>query len=369
MIYWICLFVVVAFILKKYKNCNEQRGRNRYLVVLILILSYFAGFRDGLGMDYTANADLCSRESFYFGSEFLNEPLFLQLTNFCYKTEYSAVILFLICATITITATMNVYSKSDNFPLAAMIFVLYTGLYLQSFNIMRQFVAASIILFGASFMFQERSRKNVIIYILCLLVAFLFHKSSLVMLLVIPLFTESLNRLMIIVAIVVSFLIPTSIVLRLDSVLKILDMLDYTTYLNYSDSGWSKFSMTNIFLHSLLIPFLLYKNKIEALGNKKEIFVLIKLFVCFLVCNNLATSGLTISYRLATYFVIFFPLLMTKLPQIINRKMAYSWIFIPMIILMGTRLQSGDRLTVPNRILPPNSIYDANYRPYVNPLF
>lgn len=91
------------------------------------------------------------------------------------------------------------------------------------------------------------------------------------------------------------------------------------------------------------------------------------MYAMYLILNNLATGSLTITYRLAVFFVLFVPLLLTKLPLVINKSIACCLIVIPMLSLMLIRLSIGDRLTVPDRILPIESIYDKYYKPYENP--
>ena len=53
--------------------------------------------------------------------------------------------------------------------------------------------------------------------------------------------------------------------------------------------------------------------------------------------------------------------------MIVNKQIAYGLIIFPILFLMLFRLSSGDRLIVPDRILPIESVYDKYYRPYENP--
>lgn len=367
MIYWIVLFTLVLLLLLLYQKAKTNRSKKWVLFVLIILLTYFSGFRDGIGMDYSANKGLCERSVLSSSPIFLIEPLFSVLTNICFETRLSAVFLFLTCAFITIGLSLYVYSKYENFAISAFFFVFYPGLYLQSMNIIRQFVATSIILYGTYMLLRDRSRRSIFIFYVLLLIAFLFHKTALIMCFI-PFLTNSkdYNIYIIIIALIIS-LTPIGSVLGMRELSSILESLDYSIYIDAGISGSNAFSLSNLFMHSLLLPFLLYKQKVKKLPNYTNIVFFIKMFVCFLVFNNLTSSSFSYSYRLAIYYLVFVPILLAYLCKIISKDVALCWIVIPVLIIMSYRLYIGDRLTVPSQILPLNSIVDKNYHPYENP--
>ncbi len=373
MIYWIVLFVVETLLLLSYQKVAKLPAlRKGILLLIILSLTYFSGFRDGIGMDYTAYKELCEHVVYQpdvsnFGLWILSEPLVSSLQTFCYETNLSAVLFFVTSSAIICGLCLWVYSQFEYFVWSAFIFIFFTGLYLYSMNITRQFVAAAILLLGYFPLLRENSKKNILIYIGTVFIAVLIHHSALFMIL--PLFfgRKNFNNLFIVIILIASFVLPINLISKMPSVLEVLDVLDYTSYMDYSSSGISKFSLSNIYLHLLLVPFLLKKKKILNREDSTSTILLIKLYVIYLVLMNLSSGELTITYRLAVYFSVFIPLLLVKLLDLMNKAQAKAIIVIPILILMGVRLATGDRLTVPNRILPLNSIYDSNYYPYNNP--
>lgn len=364
MIFWICLFIIELFLMYQYSLTQNQKAKKRILWAMILVLTYFSGFRDGLGADYAGYKELCERNVFYTGLWYLNEPLFTFWQKFCFETDFSAVLLFLISAFVTCASCLYTYSKFNNFVLAAFVFIFFTELYLFSFNIIQQFVANAIILLGSYPLLQNNDKRSKIIFAISIFVGFLIHRSSLIMFVVLLLSRKKFNNIVIFAAIIVSFFFPVQLLFQIEPVHDLIILLDYTSYLEYNASGISKFSTTNIFMNVMILPFLLNNRKLLKWQDGETYVLLVKLYALYLICNNLATGNFTITYRLASYFAVFIPLLFASLPRLIDRNIAKVCIIVPILILMFFRLFIGDKLTVPERILPVNSIMDSNYHPY-----
>mgnify|MGYP003289162299 CR=1 FL=1 len=370
MIYWIALFAVEFILFYLYNKSHSIKRKQKILWCIIFCLVYFSGFRDGLGMDYTGYQQLCERQSFIDKALFLSEPLTLGLQAFCYNTFFSAVIYFVISSFLVCALSLITYSKFENFTLAAFVFVFFTDIYLSSMNIVSQFAAGGIILIGYYPYIKDNSKKNLYIAIGSVFLGMFIHLSSIFML--IPLaFKRSKNSstdiLIWILLIVASFFIPIDLLFKIPFVGNIIEYLDYTNYTSYNVSGISKLSTTNIYMHLLLIPFILKYNAIKKRKDADEYIYLIKMYAIYLIMYNFSTGNLTITYRLACFFVLFIPLLLAKLPNIVGKSVAYFLIVFPMLILLSFRLATGDRLTVPTRILPIESIVDQYYNPYQNP--
>lgn len=367
MVFWLGLFTIEAFLLILYNHSASEKNKRIILWCIIFCLVYFSGFRDGLGMDYSGYKDLCEHETFSFSALLLSEPLYRALQTFCYNTEFSAVLLFLVSAFLTCAISLYVYSKFENFVVAAFVFIYFSDIYLSSMNIVSQFAAGGIILFGYYPLMQYRCKKNYIIAIIAIVLGMTLHLSSIFMLLPLIFNDKKINIALWVSLIIASYFISVDIIFNLPVIGDLIDMLNYGVYKNYSSSGISKFSITNLYMHIMLIPFLFNINKIKCKQNSNEYYFLIKMFSMYLILNNLSSGSITTTYRLAVFFVLFIPLLFAKLPLIIEKRIAKLIIAVPLIILMAIRLSSGDKLVVPDRILPIESIIDKNYNPYQNP--
>lgn len=367
MVYWFGLFLIEVILLYQYNHSSTEKAKKRILWCIIFCLVYFSGFRDGLGMDYSGYKELCERETFNFSAILFSEPLFRALQTFCYNTEFSAVLLFLVSAFLTCALSLYVYSRFENFAIAAFVFIFFSDIYLSSMNIVSQFAAGGVILFGYYPLMQNRTKKNYIIAIVAVFIGTMLHLSSIFMLLPILFSDKNINITLWVCLIIASYIIPIDLLFRIPIIGNIIDLLNYSDYKSYTSSGINKLSITNLYMHCMLLPFIVNIKRIRNKENANEYIFLLKMYSMYLIFNNMSTGSLTITYRLAVCFVLFIPLLFAKLPLIIDKKLSLILIVIPLLILITMRLSSGDKLVVPDRILPVESIIDNNYNPYQNP--
>ena len=113
----------------------------------------------------------------------------------------------------------------------------------------------------------------------------------------------------------------------------------------------------------MIIPFLVNKNKLLKLDGANNYVFALKMFVIFLVCNNLSANGMPIAYRIGIFFVMFVPIVFSILPQIIDRQLAHI-IIITSLLFLFFYIGLGNPLVVPEKILPLNSIFDSVYINY-----
>lgn len=238
MIIWILFLSVVYSLLGIYKIGDKSLKSETFITILLFVI-WFAGFRDGLGMDYEAYSDNCNRERPFFEPIILDEPIYKSFTNFCYHSNYSEVFFFLCCSAITVAIPFIVYRKYANFPIAVFVYITFTGIFVQSFNIVRQFTASSI--FFAAFVLlkfvssdnlrlQSKSQRNqgfqkIILAICLIFVDFCIHKSSLFILPVLLLSNKSINYLTWFILIILSFTIPISGIFNLPLVSDLIFLL------------------------------------------------------------------------------------------------------------------------------------------------
>lgn len=406
MVYWLA-FIFVEYLLLAFYSTKDFPVRKSWILFMIIVVAvYFAGFRDGLGMDYEGYRGLCERDRVLRSKFwFFNEPLFELVRRFCYKTSFSAVIFFLVSAALTSIPAFVVYSKSSNLLLSGFIYLTYTGLYLFSFNVVRQFASAGLMLWAFYYFIEERSKqtmllkrhirrfsknraeivkdkallikykwlyfkhnvsiaKPIVLSGLLFLAAFAYHKSALIFLPCLFLRKDSYNEYIIVFLILFSYIFPISSVVGSMGIDNLLEMMDYETYLNYDNVSVSRFSLSNLYLHALLVPFLLCKKRVLSLKNHKIVVFAIKMFVLYLVCNNLSANGLPIAYRIGVVFSLFVPIALSVLPKLFDDPLVgYALIVIPMLFLF-LFIGLSNEMVVPDRMLPLNSIWDSVYVRY-----
>lgn len=364
MFLWIIFLLFEYTLLFFYEKEADDKKRILLVSCIALLAVYFAGFRDCLGMDYDGYRDWCERDRFLnYDTWLLSEPLLEIIRSFCANTEFSAVVFFVIMAALTSLPAIFVYSKCDNFALAAFIYLTYTGLYLFSFNIVRQFAAGGICILASYYLLKEKSLKNTLIFVGLVITASLIHKSSLIFILVYFVSTKDYNTKAIVAILIASFIIPVGKLPGVNVVAGLIDAMDYTTYLNYETHSVSKTSLSNLYMHIMIIPFLLNKDKLMQLEGAHNYVFALKMFVLFLVCNNMSANGMQIAYRIGIFFVMFVPMILSILPRVINRQIAWFLIIPPLVFLFFV-IGLSNPLVVPDKMLPLNSILDSVYIHY-----
>lgn len=364
MIYWIVFLFIEYVLLGSFTSISDKRYRTIVVLLIVLVAVYFSGFRDLLGMDYDGYRDLCERDRL-IGSTlwFFNEPIYEFVRNLCATTNFSAVIFFLVFAAFTSVPALIVYSKYDNFFLSGFVYFTYTGLYLFSFNIVRQFAAAGILVIGVYYLLKG-GFKNKMFFVLIVLISAFIHKSALFFLPALFLINRDYNVGLIIVLLILSFFIPLQHVFGIAQLSTWLDMMEYDVYIDYTTMSVSKYSLSNLYLHMMLIPLLVHKNKILNMNNREMYIFSIKMYVLFLICNNLSANGIAIAYRVGILFAMYLPLALSIIPSLLKERVLGSlFIIIPLLVLFFAIGMSND-IVIPDRMLPLNSIFDSEYIKY-----
>ena len=169
-------FLLLCFVLFTLLFC--EKNKNSFgLITIFFVLAFFSGFRYMVGIDYLSYSYLFDAND--FGTLITNEPGFTYLVVLLKKVLPSKYYLFLFFASITSFFTYKAILKlSDDFKLSTIIYFCTVSFYLFSFNIVRQFTAATIFLFSLNYLVEGKKKTFVII---CLLAAFFFHVSILFM--------------------------------------------------------------------------------------------------------------------------------------------------------------------------------------------
>lgn len=366
MIIWGLFFFITYLLIFVYSASKRKQTKNVSFCILLLIVIYFAAFRDGLGMDYTAYKSYCERDVVRHTSFLLTEPLAAILGGFCYHTHFSAVIFFLVTSSITYALCFSVYRQYRNAYIAFFVFLTYTCLYLSSLNLVRQFVAASITLFGTYYYIIKKRSPLFFVFIF---IGLLFHKSTALLLFIYFLRKDDYHPLLWTILLFGSWVIDLQLLFRFPVIHNMLVVSNYLDYLDYDTMSFSKTSISNIYMHLILLFFLWNRKRILRLEDSDSCILTLKLSIVSVICANLSAGTLPIAYRLAIFFSIFMPVLFSYIPQLINKQLAKIIIYIPLTILFWTVIigQRSNRVYCPEKILPLDSIYDERYHPYDNP--
>lgn len=297
----------------KSRVCYTRGQRTRqsfndrvYIVFIFIVLFVLSAFRFDVGNDYW-NYINTAHEA-YVGGYVVTEIGFNYLVKIIYTICgfecYEMV--FAVFAAITIGIFLKVlYQQSVSFKTSFFLFMTM-GLYFQTYNTVRYYLALSIALYSMRFVLD----RDYIKFVFCIIIAALFHKS---VLLVIPVYIiatyewKKKHLILGLVASIVCFL-AKSIVLKLALIL-------YPSYKDtiYLEGGTSVSSIVKIMVVLLLyIWFVIYtkhKGKSESVdddissGVYKEIRFYAQLNMLAFVATTFF-SFLPVVTRIAYYFSV-----------------------------------------------------------------
>lgn len=154
---------------------------NKYFALgLLVVMTIIAGLRFDVGLDYASYLELARSYHQYGESSWeYGYQVFLSVLPFFGLTDQSLFMFMAMLTSLFIYLFTSYHSK--NILLSVFFFLTLPPLYLSSLNISRQFVAVAIFAYSLRFI----ATRDIIKYIACILLAFLFHKTAI---LLIPLY-------------------------------------------------------------------------------------------------------------------------------------------------------------------------------------
>lgn len=168
-------------------NCVEECGKNPnrrscifFLLIIICILVFVAGFRYNVGQDFWIYyvGFKCSIEDCIEYIKKFKEPGIRVLSVVAYGIYDNGISLIFLSSLITICVyVMTIYRYSPIF-MSSMMLYLMMGEWQGSFNGIRQYLASAVLFAGHRFIIEKKIWK----YSVTVLLASLFHTTALVML-------------------------------------------------------------------------------------------------------------------------------------------------------------------------------------------
>ena len=161
-------------------HAQEAYIFRKYVVLCIIILSLVSGLRYNVGTDYmgyTYSFDIRANK-FWVDLLHFREPGlgFLALLGHFITSDY--VILFLFSALLTVYLNVKTICKySENVFLGITLYLLI-GAWHNSFNAIRQYLAAGVLFAGHRYMLERKFWK----YVLVVFLAMCFHRTAIIML-------------------------------------------------------------------------------------------------------------------------------------------------------------------------------------------
>ena len=306
LIYIVCIIVSYLFAYMA-KRAKGNRKKMSFLIVSIMIPTLVAGFRYNNGTDYNLYTNIFNtiRGGNTFYSVKSIEVGFVVLVKAALIFSKSPVFMFLLCAAVINTFYyIGSLKMSANLSFSILLFFI-TGTFFDSFNGLRQYIAAAIIFFSYQYLLNNETKK----YVVCILVATLFHYSALIMLPLYFVFKQrfSLKKTIIIISMV---LFGGSYVLEIAT-----NLLRFTRYSYFIGSVEYKVIVTaaSILYTSIITVFFTYqmvKRKHIITDRQKQLYSI----QVVILLAALSSLFIPLSARLQYYFL---PMEMIVVPEIV----------------------------------------------------
>lgn len=301
----------------------DRRHRYNYTILfaLFLLLLNFSGLRI-VGTDYP------NYENIYYSSNSVNEsyfgiePAFLLINKIFNYLGFSFEVVVFIFSLITIFLVFRTildYSGKINISLA--IFAYVSLYYLPGFNMIRMYLAASIVLYSYKYFLQGKLLRFYSILTFCIFVHFsvvLFFIPTLGLLI------YRKNR----TAFAISYLLIFIISFKVVTTFSELTLIDrYTHYLENSEDGINNnIGLLHWVINIPLIVLFIYSKKI--LPNNQYLSTLFVFTLCELLIGLLSYKITILGRSLVYYNILFIVIIPIIIQQLKNHKARYGDIII-----------------------------------------
>ncbi|KGO03150.1 exopolysaccharide biosynthesis protein [Porphyromonas gulae] len=284
-------FLAVLFLADKY----DDRFKTFVFWISGLALVIFSGTRIGMGRDYRLYEHAYQ---FPDGKTAHNFELVWQWINKAFHSlglDFHAWLFFVAFVTILLMFIgMKKMSKDCIFSVIAFV-LIYRG-YFETMNMVRQYVAMAIV-FASFPLFL--SKKYVYFYI-CIGTSALFHVSALAMLILVPLATKRIDKRLIIVGLVVTWIFGAIILEPVADYAATLLPERYGFYIKKQFvSAVSSSGLYQLFLNSIAIFFLMIQSDLEKKDPQNRLYI-------FLYVVSILIYNTTISFEVAMR-IMFYP--------------------------------------------------------------
>lgn len=325
---------------------NSVSAKRFFAFFSAISLSYFSAFRDGLGQDYNNYILVID----VYGRSFNSfEPGYTLLVKLSQLEFLTPLFFFAITSFLINFLVVYSYSRYKSFYASVFVYFFLVILYFNSFNLVRQFLAAALLLYGSQYSARKELKKFLIFYFL----AVSFHLSAAFMLLLYWFPRLNINRSISIFVVAISFLVGSLLELSqfISPIFKY-----FNVYLHYLmvDTEYTS-GVVSVFF---IFVFLLVCLSVDTRRTLPVHNMIYWTFFSLVVCYNLIPSFFYF-HRISVYFLIFFPLVLSlplrKGAKFIIHPVVISFSFFIFWYFMFKSI--GNDVVLPDNILSPLGIF------------
>lgn len=327
--------LIILILLLLYRS---ELTKDTKIAFTLILLIFISGFRDGVGTDYNMYKDIFYNihhiENIYAGGVEIGFELINKIAYGIYENH---VLLFLITSIIIIGLTIkNICDYSKFYSYSVILFIMM-GYYHSSFNGVRQHLAMAIGMFALRYILK----KDFIKYLICIIIAMMFHKTALILLPIYFIINIKLSKKHYYISLGLAIIVGLSSDIIIYQILPIISPYYFNKYVDtiYLSNGIG--GITNV-IHItmfIIIAGLTIKNLEKMTKIDKTVNVFLNFSIIGIVLVMLGTQSLLL-FRLSLYFTEYFIFLIPVLLKYLKEeKLASStednkWIRYTYIIII-----------------------------------
>lgn len=330
------------------------------VIFMILFFSVMFGMRYKVGTDHLAYLHIYISTNIYGDSDlFRFEPLFRIITTICSNFNTHPIIYFSIWAFIQITFFLLAF-KNELYLFPSLIFFLFfNGEFMFWMNGIRQALAMCIWLYSIRYIYTKKLWH----YLFWGIIAFLFHKSAIILVVFYPILKNGrdyfksipLQLVLFVLAIVIRNVFDTFI-LQFESVVTQFQNLisGYESYsmdkmLDELDNDVGGSGLAFLFKSVVWIVIILYSKRLKSFYCSNKFNVIYFLFFIGVLAEYAIPSGAIVFYRPFRYFFIFKTVILAYFLYYLFRdnKLKYNKLLAYILIISFVGIFYLNQITLP----------------------
>lgn len=303
-IYIITFLITILLIWLAENKAKSKTIKTIVLILAIMPMFFISAIRYDVGTDY----DKRYMADYYTLAEGKNvgnlEIGFKVIDYICLFFTQEPYLLFVVTSLIILAIIFEViYKKSSNKILSIIIFFL-CGYFFGTLNLIRQYIAMALVLLGYQFLMDKNQKKAYIGFVICAILAFFMHSSSIVCFIMLFLTQKNICNIKIVLPLSILILILNQNIMTI--LTPIIKNTRFKVYLTgtYAQSELSVLQIVENLLVYVWMSIIYYFQKKKNMEIKKEEITLLNIQgISFL----LTVAGVIHSQfmRIAIYFGIF----------------------------------------------------------------
>lgn len=301
---------------------------------------------------YDVGADYITYENIYYsilktGTASYAEIGFIKLNQLLGYLGFDSMSLFMVCGILFCFLIFTTIYKLSEYPWISIAFLFIGCFYFASLNGIRQWVAAAFVFYSTRYILKQEFIK----FILCILLAQIFHVTSLlcIILYFLPKIKLSKRHFFINIIIIICIFIGLSFIFK--------QTIYFTKYVYFFDEYASNISVQDLILRPIL--FLISTYYFIRTDNYKFNFFyniqLISLFLC--IFSIIVPIGMMTS-RILFYFTIYEILIIPNLLFLEKNKINKIFLFLFLFLLYSSYFYIFIVLNGGHSVLPYKTIFE-----------